>query len=212
MKWAIVIIFIIILIGYFFQSTIRSHTTPALETANQCPNVLIEKNSSFYLYNYNIPLDDNNPIVFKTLEEYADFVKREESLGRNCPVLYLQNSMNAQGEREYKIRPKPDDLNNGAPPVRVTKKTYTNMFKGTGLLNDATMDDKPYNVNSYPGFDSSDQQIGEKTPLDLMDLIQQTKEKSPNPQDPNWGGAQYTQELVDSDYYVENNVKLYVPL
>jgi hypothetical protein len=28
--------------------------------------------------------------------------------------------------------------------------------------------------------------------------------------DPNWGGSQYTQELVDKGYYKENEVSIYV--
>ena len=29
---------------------------------------------------------------------------------------------------------------------------------------------------------------------------------SPNPMDPNWGGEDYTQELVDSGYYADDEV------
>ena len=34
---------------------------------------------------------------------------------------------------------------------------------------------------------------------------------SPNPMDANWGGQEYTQELVDEGYYAEDEVKIYVP-
>jgi hypothetical protein len=33
---------------------------------------------------------------------------------------------------------------------------------------------------------------------------------SPDPMDPNWGGADYTQSLVDKGYYAENEVKMRV--
>jgi hypothetical protein len=82
------------------------------------------------------------------------------------------------------------------------------MFKGTGLLVDAN-NHKPYNQNSYPSFDPMNQQVGVKTPLDLMDTIQQTKDMSPNPDDPNWGGNIYTQKLVSDGYYNENSVEIY---
>jgi len=29
--------------------------------------------------------------------------------------------------------------------------------------------------------------------------------------DDNWGGAEYTQELVDEGYYKDNNVAIYIP-
>jgi hypothetical protein len=34
---------------------------------------------------------------------------------------------------------------------------------------------------------------------------------SPNAMDDNWGGPEYTQELIDEGYYKENEVSLYVP-
>ena len=33
---------------------------------------------------------------------------------------------------------------------------------------------------------------------------------SPNPMDTNWGGAKYTQGLVDKGYYKDNEVAVYV--
>ena len=33
---------------------------------------------------------------------------------------------------------------------------------------------------------------------------------SPDPMDPNWGGAAYTEDLVEKGYYKQNNVSLYV--
>jgi len=183
-----------------------------------CPNMLMEKDGKYYLFNKNKPYEEGkNPIEFDNLEDYSNFVKRENKRGNKCPVLYLQQSYNTQGEREYKIRPSHNNLQGGAPPImgnpnnkNITKQTYLNMFKGTGLLVDAGESDKPYNENLYPSFDPMDQQIGQKTPLDLMDMIQQTKDLSPNPDDPNWGGNAYTQNLITNGYYADNSVKVYV--
>jgi hypothetical protein len=44
-----------------------------------------------------------------------------------------------------------------------------------------------------------------------MDTTQQQAQVSPNPMDPNWGGADYTQNLVDKGYYKENEVNIYIP-
>jgi len=33
---------------------------------------------------------------------------------------------------------------------------------------------------------------------------------SPDPMDPNWGGADYTQSLVDKGFYADNEVKIAV--
>lgn len=187
-----------------------------LSQSVDCPNMLMEKDGKYYLYNKNKPYDEGkNPIEFDNLEDYSNFVKRENKRGNICPILFLQQSYNTQGEREYKIRPSPTDLQGGAPPImentkNANKQTYLNMFKGTGLLVDAGESHSPYNKNLYPSFDPMNQQVGQKTPLDLMDMIQETKEMSPNPEDPNWGGNAYTQSLLNSGYYNNDNVEIYV--
>jgi hypothetical protein len=58
-------------------------------------------------------------------------------------------------------------------------------------------------VNNYPGFDPQNQL---NTPLDNM--FNQTKGVSPNPMDHNWGGAEYTENLVKAGYYKDNEVKI----
>lgn len=188
----------------------NSNTLELPYVTASCPTMLLEKDSKYYLFNKNKPYKEGeNPIVFSNLEDYSEFVKRENQRGNKCPILFLQQSYNTQGEREYKIRPSPTDLNGGAPPVN--EQTYINLYRDTELLTDSSVNDKPYNENLYPGFDPTNQDIGKKTPLDLMDLIQQTKDKSPNPEDPNWGGQSYTQGLVDSGYYQDNNVQIFIP-
>ena len=77
------------------------------------------------------------------------------------------------------------------------------------LLLDAGHDDKPYNNNSYPGFDPNNQYIGLDTPLDKM-FNEAKGGVSPNQMDPNWGGAKFTDALVKSGYYKDNEVSIYV--
>jgi hypothetical protein len=79
------------------------------------------------------------------------------------------------------------------------------------LLVDATRNDPPYNKNSYPAYDQTSYYIGTTTPLDAMNIIQNKKVVSPNPMDDNWGGVNYTQELIDEGYYKENEVSIYIP-
>ena len=61
----------------------------------------------------------------------------------------------------------------------------------------------PYNANNYPGFDPQNQL---NTPLDNM--FNQTKGVSPNPMDDNWGGVEYTENLVKAGYYKDNEVSI----
>ena len=63
----------------------------------------------------------------------------------------------------------------------------------------------PYSANNYPGFDSQNQL---NTPLDNM--FNQTHGVSPNPMDDNWGGVEYTENLVKAGYYKDNEVRIRV--
>jgi hypothetical protein len=218
--WSFVCFAFILGILYYIKPAFRESLTTKTDEMEielpyqDSPNMLLEKDGSYYLFNKNKPYQEGrNPIVFSNLEEYVGFVQREDARGNICPILFLQQSYNSQGDREYKIRPSPTDLQGGAPLMPVTKKTdkntYLEMFKGTELIIDANQSNKPYNINSFPSFDPMNQDVGVKTPLDLMDQIQWTKDKSPNPEDPNWGGDDYTQSLIDSGFYNDNIVLRY---
>jgi len=219
--WVFLFFSFVLGILYYIKPAFRESLTDKsnqmdLPYTQDCPNMLLEKDSSYYLFNKDKPYQQgSNPIIFSNLEEYSGFVERERMRGNHCPILFLQQSYNPQGEREYKIRPSPTDLQGGAPTImpsmnkNIDINTYLDMMKETELLVDANQSNKPYNINSYPAFDPMNQDIGEKTPLDLMDEIQWTKDKSPNPEDPNWGGDEYTQSLIDSGFYNDYTVMRY---
>jgi hypothetical protein len=168
----------------------------------RCPNMLIQKGSRFYLYNSKVAkVPGVNPIEFDNLEDYTEFIDWQKSQGIRCPVLYLQQTYDAQGNEVYKVRPSVSELQGGLPPSLPINPT---------LLVDATRNDKPYNVNSYPGYDQTSYYVGTTTPLDKMNAKQEASAVSPDPMDPNWGGAEYTQKLVDSGYYAGNEVSIAV--
>jgi hypothetical protein len=196
----------------------------------RCPNTLIQKDSKFFLFNSNLAkIPGVNPIEFNNLEEYTEFLDWQKSQGIKCPVLYLQQTFDAQGNPVFKVRPSVTDLQGGLPPT-ISINGLTNkqndeiiqqydpaflddyLHKDSTLLVDATHNDAPYNKNSYPSFDESAYYSGTNTPLDEMD---KKKEKpgtvSPDPMDMNWGGAEYTEYLVDKGYYKDNEVSIYVP-
>ena len=79
------------------------------------------------------------------------------------------------------------------------------------LLVDATRNDPPYNQGSYPAHDQTSYYIGTTTPLDAMNIQAEKATISPDPMNPNWGGAEYTQDLVDKGYYKDNVVSINVP-
>jgi len=199
------LIIVVFLAGIYYCSKSREGFSTSVDL-NRCPNILIQKDSKIYLYNSKIAkVPGVNPIEFNNLEDYTEFLDWQRSQGIRCPVLYLQLTYDAQGNPVYKVRPSPNDLQGGLPP----NAPYLKPPNPT-LLVDATQTDRPYNINSYPAFDNTSQYVGATTPLDLMDSSQQSQGISPNAMDPNWGGADYTQSLVDQGYYAENEVSIRV--
>jgi len=208
----ILLILVLFLGGLYFYATYfgKSKLLEGLTTINgelRCPNILIQKGAKFYLYNSNIAqVPGVNPIEFNNLEEYTEFLEWQRGAGIRCPVLYVQNTYDAQGNRVYKIRPSVTELQGGLPPTT----TVPLPLKFTPLV-DATQNDQPYNKNGYPAFDQSSYYVGAITPLDMIKNSDANMLYSDNAMDPNWGGAGYTQALVDSGYYKGNEVSINVP-
>ena len=195
---------------FYIRYTNNPKMLEGLTTNNgelRCPNMLIQKGSKYYLYNSNLAqVPGVNPVEFNNLEEYTEFLEWQRSVGIRCPVLYVQNTYDAQGERVYKVRPSVTELEGGLPPTTPVPLP----LKFTPLV-DATRSDPPYNQNSYPAFDQSSYYIGSITPLDQMKNSEYNMLYSDNAMDPNWGGAAYTQALVDANYYKGNEVSINVP-
>lgn len=179
--------------------------------SSRCPNLLIQKGTQYYLYNSKkAPVPGVNPIVFNDLEEYTEFLDWQHSIGIRCPVLYVQSTYDAQGNRVYKARPSATELEGGLPPASPNAGSAPPVslpLKFTRLV-DASRADAPYNENSYPSFDQSSYYVGSVTPLDMIKNSQANMLYSDNAMDPNWGGQQYTQALVDAGYYAGNEVDI----
>lgn len=197
-------------------------------TQQRCPNLLIQKDSKFYLYNSKLAqVPGVNPIEFDNLEEYTEFLDWQRSQNIRCPVLYLQSTYDAQGNSVYKVRPSVSEPQAGIPPstaapIGIASQVPPTLETSLGssdslaypnptLLVDATHNDPPYNWKGYPAHDQTSYYIGTTTPLDMMDVAQEKAPVSPNPMDPNWGGSAYTQSLVDKGYYKQNEVSIYIP-
>jgi len=209
--YKLIIVVSIFLIGLYF--TCRYGGIEGFESMKnikyRCPDVLIQKGSNFYLYNSKLAkVPGVNPLEFKNLDDYVEFTEWQRSQGIRCPILYLQQSYDAQGNEVYKARPSPTNLQGGLQDVQMMPSGQIVMDPVQKLI-DAGRNDPPYNKNSYPAYDKDNQYIGLKTPLDKM-FNENQDGISPNPMDPNWGGQKYTQSLIDAGYYKGEEVKIMV--
>jgi len=168
-----------------------------------CPDILIKKGNLIYLYNSKLAdIPGINPIIFKNLEDYVEFVEWQRSQNINCPILFLQQSYDVQGKLMYKIRPSPTDLKGGLDSV-----APIDLARHKSDILDASKDNSSYNQTTLPGFDPDNQNIGLKTSLDEK-FYSHKSGTSPNPMDTNWGGHKYTQSLIDKGKYDKYNVKI----
>jgi hypothetical protein len=161
---------------------------------NSCPDVLIRSGNQLFLHNTNKPNSEINPLVFENLDKYLEYLKSQRAQNIRCPVLFLQEENNAQGETVYRARPSPTSMDGGGQvePIKVV---------------DGSREHPPYNQNQYAGFDPHGNNIGQFTELDRIHQSTETNAAvSDNPMDPNWGGTIFSAQAVKSGKYAENEV------
>lgn len=220
----VTIVFLIFLLlsfisGIYFCAT---HEIPGIEgmenelsgpTTVDCPDLLIKSGNALLLYNSKMAEEPGvNPLPFYSLDEYINYLEIQRKKGIHCPVLFLQEENNTQGQSVYRIRPDVFDPQGGLPNSRPVHYNGFNTTTNASTMkaikyDDATIDNPPWNIGNHIGFDPDGQYIGQYTTLDaLHDSTYKGKSVSENPMDENWGGVLYTKQAVDSGKYVENEI------
>jgi len=201
----------------------------------KCPDLLLKKGNVLFLYNTKDPLMNGiNPVAFQNLDEYINYLETQRKNGIKCPVLFLQQETNTQGEDVYRIRPSPFNMQPGLTglPNKLgrqgqsenieynhqidPKYTADLLMQESGNINrrepikvlDASRENGSFNAGNYAGFDSQDLYEGVYTDIDKIHNSTRLLNAgvSPNPMDTNWGGVLFTQNEVDVGKYEENNV------
>ncbi len=191
----------------FFENTYKESFDASGNTQNtennKCPNLLIKRDGKILLYNSNQPKQDGvNPIEFKDLNEYSDYLDKQSKSGVVCPVLFLQKETDAQNNDVYRIRQSPFYIEGGLPALPL--EVHDNRIPIE--TPDATRDNG-YNLGTYPGFDPYNLTVGRYSDLDVVhDSTEKRQGGSLNPADPNWLGVVATQQAVDGGAFKENEV------
>ena len=178
-----------------FQDTHNQNQTFSTE----CPDLLLKQEGQLALIHSKLPKSETNPIYFTSLDEYTQYVETQRKKGLQCPILYLQEEQNTQGETVYRMREGPLHTNPGNPVIDVQTPQIVK-------IHDASRTGSTFNKNLYPGFDSHGTYIGRYTDLDEIHNSTQKSKLSDNPMDTNWGGVLYSQTRIDSGKYEERVV------
>jgi len=184
-------------------------TSSASPSDSNCPDLLIKSGNAILLYNTKKPeKEGENPIPFYSIDEYINYVEIQKRKGVSCPILFLQEENNTQGNTVYRARPGPFNQNGGLSSSQpLNRNTPTTGTQGPRKVIDASRENKPYNENNYAGFDPYGQDVGIYTDLDkIHNSTGLTYKVSDNPMDPNWGGVIYTHDIVESGKYKDNEV------
>ena len=191
----------------YYEQMENKTTKPVTHSNARCPNMLIEKDGGYYLYNSKLAIVPGvNHIKFNSLEDYSEFIEWQNSQNIHCPILYLQYSTDAQNNELIQVKPSIFENQGGLPSIqRDPLNKDSKEFIESNKILDATRDNNTkFNTNMLAGIDTQNQNIGLETSLDKM--FYQSGEVSVNPMDPKWGGKEYTQNAVDNGEFEERYV------
>lgn len=213
----LIIVFFLGLYLYSVNFNLMQQSIIPTETSKfECPNMLIRKENKLYLFNKKNPSEN---IVFNDMNEYNTYLEMQKKKGIDCPILYVQQENNAQGNDVFVMYNTKNDISNIIPTsIRNNSNidvkdvspyiSYTNNspIEHFEAVTDAGRDNPPYNANNYPSFDPQGLYIGKYTELDVIHASTEKEPVSDNPMDTNWGGIQHTEKSIESGKYDENNV------
>ena len=189
-------------------------------TTIHCPDMLIKSGNSLLLFNSRLPeIPGVNPFPFYNLDEYINYLENQKKKGIHCPILFLQEENNTQGESVFRIRPDVFQQQGGLPIQQQSQSQIQNQSQIQSVIQnidptpspiqimDASRQNTPWNANQHNGFDPTGLYIGKYTTIDaLHDATFRGQSLSENPMDTNWGGVIHTKTAVDSGKYKENEV------
>ena len=181
-----IIILAMFLIGLYFTTTV-SHTDLIESFSNEdpqkgCYDLLVKKDGRYYLYNSKVAyVPGVNPIVFNELEEYGQYMEWEKKHGVKCPILMVEETINAQNESKYNLMPKP-----------LSDPGEMKMFNGLNAASSSQPLNKPVD---NPKIQKFNEMISEYLSDSTIDG-NTTLGKSANAMDSNWGGTDYARKMV----------------
>ena len=158
----------------------------------RCHDMLIQDGEELILKNSKLAeIPGVNPVRFKNLEEYAEFVQWQRSQGIHCPVLYYTKTYDAQSHEGY--------LPASLPPIPMDSNPLN--------INPFT-DKPPFGSLTYPRLDPHNQDIGNPSEINEYYMIGEGDPISANALDTNWGGSSFSTGAIDNGHYKGNEVSM----
>jgi hypothetical protein len=118
-KIGYILILFLYLWGVYF--ILQSQTTSESFVSGNCPTTLIKDGNHLFLYDPSMAkVPGVNPIQFKSLEDYKEYIDWQRKSKLKCPILHLEKMCTTQGTHMYEIRQNFVDMHEyGAQPKQV---------------------------------------------------------------------------------------------
>jgi len=188
-------------------------------------HILVKKGPKFIIYNTpieNVPI--NTPLIFENASQYRIYVDKLKKQGIICPELFIQETIDTQGNTTYTIKidpfnPKSVDYKytyiEGLTTQETSNQPHTSPYdRKIYMDNLASNIANSLSVNQIKSInkleltksvlESDPAPTCSATPEDIHPLVQNGK--TADPMTNNWGGIDFSQKLIDDGYYKGNEV------
>lgn len=99
------IVYILIIVLYLWGIYFIVQQPVESFVSGKCPTTLIKDGNHIFLYDPSMAkVPGVNPIQFKSLEEYKDYIEWQRKSNLQCPILHLERVCTTQGTDMYEIR------------------------------------------------------------------------------------------------------------
>lgn len=191
-KWLFIVL--MFMLGLYVNLNYGSHQMKEGFTT-RCPDVLVQEGEELILKNTKLAeIPGVNPVRFKNLEDYVEFVEWQHSQNIYCPVHFYKKTFDSQNNAVYKEHPAPD-VSGKYPAENRPYDTRGGDNKSAESRNPSTLRRDPV--------------MGAPDPLLNNYVATDAKGVSDNAMDYNWGGADHEQRSVDEGKYKGSEVIKY---
>lgn len=193
-------------------------------TIDGSQHILVKKGPTFIIYdtpNGNTPT--NTPLIFENATQYRIYVDKLKKQGIRCPELFIQETIDTQGNTTYTIKIDPFNPKNvdykytciEGLTSQESNKNHTSPYdRKIYMDNLASNIANSLSVNQIKSINKLEltKSVLEldpppkctETPDDILPLVKDGK--TADPMTNNWGGIVFSQKLIDEGLYKGNEV------
>jgi hypothetical protein len=188
--------------------------------------ILIQRGPMFFLYNSKA--SPETPIVFEDIYKYSTYVDTLQLMGINSPEVFIQEIVGTQGNSEYKMRANP--LNPAMVDYTLTEEFSQPNSKPPAKPKRTLPYDRKLYMDSLAYSIANTLSVNQINAINKLELTKSVLSSEPSkrckagpedivpitkkgltadPMSTNWGGVEFSRNLVKDGYYAGNEILRY---